>query len=83
MTVQEELQYDESLFLDKIKGFSKRNESELPEIDEQVEDQEFDITHVNPVGQNPEAEEDDDGRGIMNRNAEIESGAAAQEELER
>lgn len=37
-TMQDEIVYDESLFLDKIKGFTKRNESELPEIDEQAEE---------------------------------------------
>ena len=48
-TMKDEIVYDESLFLDKIKGFTKRNESELPEIDEQAEEQEFDITHVVPT----------------------------------
>jgi len=31
-------QYDESLFLDKIKGFAEQNKNELPEIDEQAEE---------------------------------------------
>ena len=81
--MKDEIVYDESLFLDKIKGFTKRNESELPEIDEQAEEQEFDITHVMPTSQARDGEEDDDGRGIMNRNAEIDTGAAAQEAAEK
>ncbi len=38
--------FDESLFLDKIKEFNPTNESELPEIAEDEPAAEFDITQV-------------------------------------
>ena len=80
-TEKAEVMYDESLFLDKIKGFSMQDICNAPDIDEKAENLEFDITHVVPM-RSPEGEEVFDSRGIpaFNKNAEIEAGAARQSE---
>ena len=50
----------------------------MPEIDEQAEEQEFDITHVVPAGQERDGDDNQDVRGIINKGAMIETPEAAQ-----
>ena len=73
------LNFDESLFLDKIKEFNP-HESALPEIAEDEPAAEFDITKVEQV--QPQDEHDDGNQvSAANRNAEIETPANPDEAI--